>query len=100
MAIYGKNTSETRRVPKQFPNKLQPTTRNKLIYKDIRARKSGSLRTSPNFSVPISREKVARVLAILADKSELQSPVKSSRAINFLKRYADLPALGRKKTST
>jgi hypothetical protein len=84
----------------QFPNRLHQTTRNLLIYIDIKPEKSDSLRTSPNFSVSISREKVARVLAILADKPELQSPVKSSRAINFLKRYADLPALGRKKTST
>lgn len=40
------------------------------------------------------------MLAILPDMPEPESPVKSSRALNFLKRYADLPAVGRKKTST
>ena len=92
--------SKTRRVAMQFPNRLQETTRNLLIHIDIKPEKSRSLRTSPNFSVSISREKVAKVLAILADMPVPQSPMKSSRAINFLKRYADLPAVGRKKTST
>jgi hypothetical protein len=78
----------------QFQNRLQQTTRNLLIYIGIKPEKSGSLRTSPDFSVSISREEVARVLAILADMPEPQSTVKSSRAINFLKRYADLPAFG------
>ena len=63
-------------------------------------RKNGSLRTSHVFSVSTSREEVARVLAILAYMPEAESPVKSSRAINFLKRYADLPAFERKKTPT
>ena len=83
-----------------FQNGLQQTTRNLLIYRDIKPEKSGRLRTLPDFSVSISREELARALAILADKPEPQSPVKSSRAINFLKRYADLPAFRRKKTST
>ena len=91
---------KTRRVPKQFQNRLQETTRNLLIYIDINPEKRGSLRTSTDFSVSISREEVARVLAILPDMPEPESPVKSSRAINFLKRYADLPAFRRKKTST
>lgn len=46
--------SKTRRVPKQFPNKLQRSTRNILIFKDISPRKADGLWTSAVFSVRIS----------------------------------------------
>lgn len=46
--------SKTQRMPKQFQNRLQPATRNMLIFNEIIPRKADGLWTSAVFSVRIS----------------------------------------------